>query len=1333
MDNLLEQELIDADDARELSLGPPEDSAAAYPPQYGRPAELSQDGLKAWRVIMEVLVSEKAIDPGQNRQVFHSPSDWTARNEACAPESELIVAHDGGGHAPYFNLDYGAFMSRSTMDRALDEAGFYIETQTPMCSAVCRRPLNDHQLALLEQQLTHGEDDAEAEAAKETIQYPVPVEDSEKIFVDAGLSVTNHGNWKHMFTFDSLVPDRFSWATNHEMWEGPMRLGNRLTKATTKATGKATGFTTLFNQKQGRWIIRFWLDMRIDAVTEARLDRSYSPATKEHHIRQFFTHNGLHIDTMVEEPADPRLGALTEPLRFIKSALEPNTTKPWTTAGVAGPELTNFLRRIKSGLGQILGTADIDYRTRFDPTLSAWRVKWFIGPEPLQPQVAEGLDDEDADLVKEIEPAQFQAVAETAAQTATGLVLLHGTCTVHLPLIQQRGLEYPYLTNNPQVAKYYAESAADEDGGSPIIIRVQISNTNELRADFPSFEEPLSFVYKKYANDEKEWYKALSSGKSISWPKDDADWQTSLRVVGSVIYNGTIEPGNIQLTEHIEDGDDDRVAIVGVFRKKGDGYEVLVARREVDPEAGKWCIPGGHAQVGESIIDGAKREMKEETHLELDDLTFIKKMRNAERNADVYVYGTMMPEGDRAKPGDDAEKIKWVPIDDLPELAFDNNDLIAEIADKMELTEPALAEGFVAYHASPNKFNKFDTSKEGAHFGTAEQASNLRKTGLRKPRPYELAIKNPLRLHDIGVWNNFNNLHGVLSVGGHITDAQADAAWAAWQRSDDEGWEALKQALEQNGYDGIVYQNEQEGPGDSYVALRPEQITPIKEAAATRTVYHAAPGSRAEAIQREGLQPRIEKRGIHAADKVPAVYFFDGIDSAEDALVNWLADEWDEAETEAVVFSTDLPESELEPDPEIAGAYRVTRPIPPEQLKVIARWPLGESIVQESLAADDPFPYDKIEVAASLWFERNARKLHDERWELGFAFYLDPRGELRTTDLNRGEEAEIDIPEAPAGCDEVGSLHTHVGSIGEFSQFDMEEGQKMADKLGHPYYMFVIGPDDEGTGMIMSQELFEPGGVSESKKGGSILAQIKLAQPDSVSESIMARFERMIGEDKARNKFGKNGFLVVFEGIDGSGKTTQVTRLADWLNEKDYSYVTTKWASSKALHDALWKAKCKRRLTPMSFSLLHASDMHIRYENIVVPALKKGKVMICDRYYFTSYVRDKIRGIDEDLLDMVYKDFREPDLVFFLHVPVKTAVERLLSDRGVGYYSSGRDVGYKTKGIEKTTERYEQDMQDRYEKLFKDKPNVIRLDAARSIKEVAKDIKREMRERLGIK
>lgn len=136
----------------------------------------------------------------------------------------------------------------------------------------------------------------------------------------------------------------------------------------------------------------------------------------------------------------------------------------------------------------------------------------------------------------------------------------------------------------------------------------------------------------------------------------------------------------------------------------------------------------------------------------------------------------------------------------------------------------------LVYHGTTAKtFDVFDTSAEGAHFGTSEQAAsviarNQGRGGRPKIIPAYLSIQNPLRLPDLGVWDSFNNIHRHLSVSRHITGAQADAVWEAWQQSDDAGWQALKNALLDNGYDGIVYANELEGSGDSYVVFTSAQI-----------------------------------------------------------------------------------------------------------------------------------------------------------------------------------------------------------------------------------------------------------------------------------------------------------------------------------------------------------------------------------------------------------------------------------------------------------------------------------------------------------------------------
>jgi hypothetical protein len=134
----------------------------------------------------------------------------------------------------------------------------------------------------------------------------------------------------------------------------------------------------------------------------------------------------------------------------------------------------------------------------------------------------------------------------------------------------------------------------------------------------------------------------------------------------------------------------------------------------------------------------------------------------------------------------------------------------------------------VVYHASTENFKEFDTSAEGAHFGTEEQALNLKKAGKKKPKAFYLSINNPLRMDDVGIWNDFNGIHARLANEDKITAKEADEIWDEWQKTDEKGWSKLKEVLKRKGYDGFVYANEQEGEGDSYVAFSPEQIKSIE-------------------------------------------------------------------------------------------------------------------------------------------------------------------------------------------------------------------------------------------------------------------------------------------------------------------------------------------------------------------------------------------------------------------------------------------------------------------------------------------------------------------------
>jgi len=212
----------------------------------------------------------------------------------------------------------------------------------------------------------------------------------------------------------------------------------------------------------------------------------------------------------------------------------------------------------------------------------------------------------------------------------------------------------------------------------------------------------------------------------------------------------------------------------------------------------------------------------------------------------------------------------------------------------------------------------------------------------------------------------------------------------------------------------------------------------------------------------------------------------------------------------------------------------------------------------------------------------------------------------------------------------------------------------------------------------------------------------------------------------------KKGLFIVFEGIDGVGKTTQTAKLVDWLDERGYDVDTTKWNSSKLLAKTIKKAKKKKLLTPVMYSILHAADMITRYEQDVVPALENNGIIVMDRYIYTSYVRDKVRGVDTKLLNYIYAGMREPDLIFYCRAPVRLAFERLMKDKGVpNYYAAGMDIGY-SHSAEESAVKYAHECDVQYQKVFKDMSNVHLLDMNRSIEEIFEDVKKTLADHFGI-
>lgn len=154
------------------------------------------------------------------------------------------------------------------------------------------------------------------------------------------------------------------------------------------------------------------------------------------------------------------------------------------------------------------------------------------------------------------------------------------------------------------------------------------------------------------------------------------------------------------------------------------------------------------------------------------------------------------------------------------------------------------------------------------------------------------------------------------------------------------------------------------------------------------------------------------------------------------------------------------------------------------------------------------------------------------------------------------------------------------------------------------------------------------------------------------------------------------GKLIAVEGLDGSGKSTQIHLVHQWLKSKGYRVFFTEWNSSSLVREATKKGKKRQLLTPTTFSLIHATDFADRYERQMLPLLRAGYIVLCDRYIFTSFARDATRGCDEAWLRKMYGFARIPDITFFFRLPLEVALGRILEGRPqLKYFEAGMDLG----------------------------------------------------------
>ncbi|MGQ9897153.1 MAG: dTMP kinase [Acidobacteriota bacterium] len=197
---------------------------------------------------------------------------------------------------------------------------------------------------------------------------------------------------------------------------------------------------------------------------------------------------------------------------------------------------------------------------------------------------------------------------------------------------------------------------------------------------------------------------------------------------------------------------------------------------------------------------------------------------------------------------------------------------------------------------------------------------------------------------------------------------------------------------------------------------------------------------------------------------------------------------------------------------------------------------------------------------------------------------------------------------------------------------------------------------------------------------------------------------------------GFPGKLFIVEGIDGSGKSTQLDLLHKWLVSEGYCVFFSAWNSSPLVKKTTKLGKETRALSPTTFSLIHATDFADRTEREIVPPLKAGAIVLADRYVYTAFARDSVRGNDRDWIRKVYDFAVPPTIGFYFRVPLETALDRILVGRPeLKYYEAGLDMGWSEDPYE-SFRIFQSEILEEYERLV-EKYNLTVIDATLPITE----------------
>ncbi|HEU0369147.1 MAG TPA: dTMP kinase [Candidatus Acidoferrum sp.] len=267
-----------------------------------------------------------------------------------------------------------------------------------------------------------------------------------------------------------------------------------------------------------------------------------------------------------------------------------------------------------------------------------------------------------------------------------------------------------------------------------------------------------------------------------------------------------------------------------------------------------------------------------------------------------------------------------------------------------------------------------------------------------------------------------------------------------------------------------------------------------------------------------------------------------------------------------------------------------------------------------------------------------------------------------------------------------------------------------------------------------------PDQEKEKEKSGSTATTT--ADPATAPAPAPAATKTPTDEEAAQYFYGEalvgfdpseiTGSLIVIEGMDGSGRSTQISLLQEWLESEGFAVQTSGLRRSNLVGRDIDELLAKNAVTRLTLSLMYATDFFDQVEHRILPALRSGTVVLADRFIFTLIARGVVRGINRDYISGLYAMALRPHLTFWLNVRPETAFAREFKKaQAISYWEAGRDMSL-SHDLYWSFIRYQTMIKREFEVMAK-RHNFLELDGEASVSTVNKQLRQRIAEQLGIR